>query len=979
MLGRQQIAGIPTAISELFKNAHDAYAGRVEVDYYRSDGLFVLRDDGLGMTREDFENRWLTLGTESKVKWKALAAPPADPRKPRRPILGEKGIGRLAIAAIGPQVLALTRARRGETLHDLVAAFIHWGLFECPGVDLDEIEIPLRTYPAGQLPTARDVTEMVGEFRNNIVKLRRTIGKDWFSRLDGDLSAFNPDPAEIDGYLADPSLRGDGSGTHFIIKPASELLAMDIDEEEADRASPLTKALLGFTNTMTPGHAEPAITAAFRDHKSDEVAEDLIADRLFFTPEEFLNADHHVIGEFDEYGQFHGTVSIYGQEYRDHVIPWRGARGEKTVCGPFRISVADVQGRARETTLPLEDHARLTGKMYQIGGLYIYKDGVRILPYGDTDFDWLEIEKRRSKHATFYHFSYRRMFGVVEITAERNCALSEKAGREGFRENKAYRQLRSVLVTFFVQIAADFFREQGTFADYFHERRSELDRLERARRRREKRVAARRSEFGDALQGFFARYDAEEPQAEVLELVETVEARLETASRLNVPEQVAQALLEVESDARGELNALRERYRVARPRGVGLGPPLQRDWGSYQEAYAQLADTVFAEAASLIEDTVGAQAERARLQLDRRIRIDRALRELAEEARKTAKAEAADTRSSLERVGGEVRKAVTESIGQVEKVLREVLSEFERLDVSTLDDAQAVAERNRLEVRIVQVREAEQRFLQYVRAQIEAINLGEGVGQLDEIEALEQRTLALEERAEADLQLSQLGMAVEIINHEFNSTVRSIRSSLRKLKAWADVNEALREVYGNIRANFDHLDGYLTLFTPLHRRLYRKEVEIRGENVRKFLEDLFGERIRRHQVRLRATKAFKKMVVVGYPSSFFPAFVNLVDNAIFWLKDRPDPRTIELDADADAFVVSDTGPGIPDRDREAVFELGFTRKPGGRGLGLYISREALRSIGYDLILATRAPGKGAVFRIEPKLEDEDDGEEGKEE
>ena len=46
MLGRQQIAGIPTAISELFKNAHDAYADRVEVDYYRREGLFVLRDNG---------------------------------------------------------------------------------------------------------------------------------------------------------------------------------------------------------------------------------------------------------------------------------------------------------------------------------------------------------------------------------------------------------------------------------------------------------------------------------------------------------------------------------------------------------------------------------------------------------------------------------------------------------------------------------------------------------------------------------------------------------------------------------------------------------------------------------------------------------------------------------------------------------------------------------------------------------------------
>ena len=34
LLGRQQIAGIPTAINELLKNAHDAYADNVDIDYY---------------------------------------------------------------------------------------------------------------------------------------------------------------------------------------------------------------------------------------------------------------------------------------------------------------------------------------------------------------------------------------------------------------------------------------------------------------------------------------------------------------------------------------------------------------------------------------------------------------------------------------------------------------------------------------------------------------------------------------------------------------------------------------------------------------------------------------------------------------------------------------------------------------------------------------------------------------------------------
>ena len=67
MLGRQQIAGIPNAISELFKNAHDAFASHVEVDFYRPEQLLVLRDNGLGMTPKDVEERWLVLGTESKA------------------------------------------------------------------------------------------------------------------------------------------------------------------------------------------------------------------------------------------------------------------------------------------------------------------------------------------------------------------------------------------------------------------------------------------------------------------------------------------------------------------------------------------------------------------------------------------------------------------------------------------------------------------------------------------------------------------------------------------------------------------------------------------------------------------------------------------------------------------------------------------------------------------------------------------------
>ena len=105
------------------------------------------------------------------------------------------------------------------------------------------------------------------------------------------------------------------------------------------------------------------------------------------------------------------------------------------------------------------------------------------------------------------------------------------------------------------------------------------------------------------------------------------------------------------------------------------------------------------------------------------------------------------------------------------------------------------------------------------------------------------------------------------------------------------------------------------------------------------------------------------MMVVGFPSTFYPAFVNLVDNAIYWLSQHnPErERTIRLDERDGMLLVADTGRGVDVRDRDAVFEFGFSRKPGGRGMGLHIGRESLRRVGFDLKLV-EADG-GATFGI----------------
>lgn len=966
MLGRQQIAGIPTAISELFKNAHDAYADRVEADYYRTDRLFVLRDDGLGMTEEEFVQRWLTLGTESKLTSKGMAKPPVDPSKPPRRLLGEKGVGRLAIAIVGPQVLVLTRAKRDGILQDTVAAFIHWGLFECAGVDLDQIEIPIRSFPGGTLPNAADLRSMVGVFEANLERLRDVLDGSAHDAILADLRRFDLDPSEVDAYLPDMNLSGNGHGTHFLIKPASEMLAADIEDDGNDRPSNLVKLLGGFSNTMTPGHTPPVLKPVFRDHKTDDLSDDLIEEGKFFTPEEFCNADHQIAGRFDEYGQFRGTVSVYGQAFHDHIVSWQGGHGLPTRCGSFRIQVAVVQGESRATTLPLEDWNAMTSKMDRFGGLYIYRDGIRILPYGNNDFDWLDIEKNRTKSARYYYFSFRRMFGVVEIDSKHNGALTEKAGREGFRENAAFREFKFILTNFFVQLAADFFREESPETRYY-DTKTEYDRQHKLRQKREKQVGVKRRKLSEELATFFTRYDAGEPRNRVDAVLDELKRELDYAASLDDPAEAARAFLDLEEKAKKYVSELDARYKVTRPRGVGLPKNLIKEWEDYVVASGKLQETLFVSARKRIDELVGEHAARARLMLDRRLQIERSLKNLSNETQSTTSRERRATQESLDTVSKGVVEAARSSTKRVKRTLDEVFSEFATLDMTDLPEPDIIATRERLETTLQTTRENELNFLQTIREQLEAIDLtGEG-GSLDQMEAVEQRAIALEEQADIDLQLTQLGMAIEVINHEFDANIRAIRTNVRRLKSWADANPALEDLYSGIRNSFEHLDGYLTLFTPLQRRLNRKEIVIRGRDIAKFLADLFTARFERHKVTLEATEPFRDMEIVGYPSTFYPVFVNLVDNAIFWLKDRPE-RRIKLDSRDGRILVSDTGSGIPERDRNSVFELGFSRKPGGRGMGLYISREALARADYDLTIADT--NVGTTFVIAPKQGEE---------
>ena len=294
-----------------------------------------------------------------------------------------------------------------------------------------------------------------------------------------------------------------------------------------------------------------------------------------------------------------------------------------------------------------------------------------------------------------------------------------------------------------------------------------------------------------------------------------------------------------------------------------------------------------------------------------------------------------------------------------------VMTELGELQRSSTDAAKFGAIRVKLVGEVEAVYEAERNKLERLRDQLGEVNRlweKDGYDTTELTEAMEEELDELRRRRDSDLELAQIGLALNTISHEFEKTVGSLRDGFRRLKAWADENPDLRTLYNNMRASFDHLDEYLTLFIPLDRRSHRTKVDISGKQIFEFLENLFSARLQRHTVKLAATKAFLKASIVSYPSSIYPVFVNLVDNAVFWLQRRPSGRQIELDSIGGDFIVRDNGPGVSARDRENIFALNFSRKPGGRGMGLHISRETLAKVDLQLTL-DRSPAEGAAFRI----------------
>jgi signal transduction histidine kinase len=78
--------------------------------------------------------------------------------------------------------------------------------------------------------------------------------------------------------------------------------------------------------------------------------------------------------------------------------------------------------------------------LYEKGGIRLYRNGFRVLPYGEESDDWLGLAKSNNRNIVLAQHTNRNFFGFVELE-DPNNVFEETSSREGLIENESSREL----------------------------------------------------------------------------------------------------------------------------------------------------------------------------------------------------------------------------------------------------------------------------------------------------------------------------------------------------------------------------------------------------------------------------------------------------------------------------------------------------------------------------------------------------------
>ncbi|WP_078182534.1 ATP-binding protein [Escherichia coli] len=536
----------------------------------------------------------------------------------------------------------------------------------------------------------------------------------------------------------------------------------------------------------------------------------------------------------------------------------------------------------------------------------IFRDSLRVLPYGRVDNDFFQIEERRSWNAGRYYWSNRRIFGYIGITQSSNKELKDKSGREGFIRNQAARELKTIISNLLTELADRFF---GSRSDD----RKEL--LEQVKREKELRKSAQQQARKSTQKSFSEALKNQTP---------VLDASLEAVKRLKTKLDKTDGSLDlnylkiIDSDLTN-LDALRSEIKTP------IKPPKL---GMYEEKYRDYRDK-FNEFSAYI------------------LQMKLAINKLDSELNKLEPSLSA--KNHLEKNQSIINSKLTKFNNTIEEKIHSLLKEWadeikvDRSDyyAKTISVVDSIDNDSQIENVFNLLDSLYAESVDTLTFKYQSIIKGldrlfEGINLDSAFSLSEEERSYFEEKAKSLNALAQLGISVEIISHELEEMDSMVTRGLNSLPT------SVKEHPGFSLALNAHrsLTQQIRFLSPLKISGYQSRQRITGKNIMDYVLKFFGERFERQRITIEFSEEFKQIAITDIPSRIYPVFTNIINNAMYWVS-LSNNRLIKIGFVNSLVIIANSGPAIDTDDIPRLFELFYSKRANGHGVGLYLCRENL--------------------------------------
>lgn len=385
LVGKDLITSDNVAIFELVKNSYDAYANHVVITF--TENKITIADNGKGMSLSDLKNKWLFLGfsakkdgTEDEVNDKQKSY--RD--KIRRFYAGAKGIGRFSCDRLG-RLLTITTKTRDSLLAEQI--LVDWANFEVDQkIEFDNVDVEHRTLNVDNVFPDQ-------ESHGTIIEIE--------DLHDEETPWTRKHILELKRSL------------QKLINPYSETNDFVIEIVcEREQKMDLQKLHdgVGFDRDIVNGPLKNSITEILK---------------LKTTQIDVRISDGFVYTTLTDRG-----VDIYG--IREHNIHF-------PLIKSATVSLSFLNRAAKY------NFTRLMGvDSINFGSVFLFRNGFRILPFGETGDDSWGMDFRAQQGRARYLGS-RDLMGRVDVTVEDVSELKEVSSRDsGLVDTPMARQVKDL-------------------------------------------------------------------------------------------------------------------------------------------------------------------------------------------------------------------------------------------------------------------------------------------------------------------------------------------------------------------------------------------------------------------------------------------------------------------------------------------------------------------------------------------------------